>query len=53
LGSFETSEAAADASHALRWQLAAAKVFEASTEARLSFVRELLDENQGAPGASP
>lgn len=49
LGSFETSDAAADASHALRWQLAAAKVFEASTEARLSFVRDLLEENRSAP----
>jgi PadR family transcriptional regulator, regulatory protein AphA len=49
LGPFEDSDAAGDASHALRWQLAAAKVFEASTAARLAFVRRLLGEAEETP----
>jgi len=46
LSPFEGSQAAADTAHALRWQLAAARVFRASTEARLAFVRRLLGESE-------
>jgi len=46
LGPFDRSGAAADTSHALRWQLAAARVFEASTRARLASVRQLLEESE-------
>ena len=46
VGPFEDSDAASDAGHALRWQLAAAKVFEAGAVARLAFVRRLLDETE-------
>ena len=49
LGPFEDSDAAADATHALRWQLAAAGAFEASTAARLTFVRRLLQEAEETP----
>jgi PadR family transcriptional regulator, regulatory protein AphA len=49
LDAFEGSEAAADVAHALRWQLAAAQVFEASAQARLAAVRQLLVETEATP----